>query len=769
MGWAADEIPMPKGSVSALNDIVTKLNEGKTSTGNSYVVSNAGTSGFFSTVWPSGHGSAAANGEAQRLAGFLKDGVAKAGATSSAVGTYSTALATAKSEIGTLHETWDEAERNYNQTVRSLDPNRDNYEKLHGNAREKRDGIQGPLLRLYNTKIETLKTAARASTGKIAAVFDEPGPNKTSVAYCETYLRRELRLTDDAMDIQEAKETAAEIKKAQDEGNTKRVRELLSRLASYEDNPHYGQTLVKELGPERVLKLPVLFRTDRTEFTNKESWQASNTLLLRLLGNATASFLASGPEGTQFGTDLRALAKGPVTIDGTPFGNDPLAGHMSLGLLLASGKGWPKDFLVGAANDIYQHERQLTGGHKRGGYDPWGVRRGHVLADLISTDDAGHGDPMINALKALGRNDDAAREFFADNAGGADRDKLIYLIRIKAHGMPNGDGSWTGDNGASLGQALQAATRRHDGTEATSGAIAATMVTVIAGNDREDNLGELPYSGVWQPKAMREYTGHILAHYSHDLLNTYVNDKDLSKFGTTYASFDFRDLRAAMHDTFHDEGAYQEVMAAAHADVDATIRTHVRDATSYDGLSSIMDTDGERAGRGLGEIFAARGNALLDEATVQDQDSAFKKDLVHTAFFGGGFSPVPFMGPASSVGGEAWDRWFGEMIFPTDHASNTGQAQNDARDALARSLSESEMGKEIAARAAELHASGHPENRETSPNDPTKASRDFWSSYLDSLGNTTRGLDEGEPKERHGYEYGRPRTDDGDSSDEDRR
>lgn len=627
MAFAADEIPMPPGDPDTLASGVTELKGIGEWLNDSYLITNGNNDAFFDAAWPSGNGATAANGEAHRLIHLLKTGARHTTSGGKALGKYHGTLAAAHKKVAGWHRKWDAAEHTYNTKMRTLDrevpSSSPDYAEFKNSYAKDRQDVQGPILRSYEHEMDDLRRAAHRATHAIGMLFSETlAPGKSIEGSVDDYLLSQLPVTKKALDRQAGIDLANDIKRQQKKHppNYKKIREDAAQLANQKGNAAFNNAFIRTLGPDGVLQLPYDLERSSDHSKSLKEQQQENGALLTLVADATAGYIGSGPDGTKFGDQLRADAGKDADWAGTD--HPERMGDTDLGLLLVAGHNWPPQFLSGAAEDIYRHERQLV--KSVDPRDPWGVTDPddeHRLETSYFSQDAGHGDPMIDALTALGHNDKAAEQFFSMRDS---KDKLHYLIKLKEYGLVQhkpGSGTqftYVGDRGHSLGMALQAASASHD-SAATK--IVNQVIQTIGGKppihyDPAKNTYN-PYPGL-QPPGMRGYTGKILSNYSSELIDSLMNDGN--------ATFDPGPLRATMRDTFISSSAYHTVLHGVLAEAKARATQAVDSASTYDEAYENLNHIMPPIGHALGEIFNQRGQAITDMAHGADLETTRQAD-----------------------------------------------------------------------------------------------------------------------------------------------
>ncbi|MFL6076039.1 MAG: hypothetical protein ACJ73S_21835 [Mycobacteriales bacterium] len=682
---------------------------------------------LYDAAWPAGSASVAANGEAGTLRSLLTGGGQRATDAATALGTYKSDFASAHDQIKGLQKQWDQADETYRTGLRDLEKHspvgsRD-YEDSKKALGDDRDGTQGRLRHQHDTIMTSLRGAAQTAAQAVGGLLPAgAGHGRNLEGSIDGLVLGQLPLTKQALSAQAGQDLANDIRAQYDKKppDWAKIRQDMAGLEGHENDPAFNDAFVATLGPDRLLGLPDSFQHNGTPPLSKDQLH-QNGILLGLVANATAGYVSRHPE---FGTALIAAGRHPDP-NAADSSDRSYRADKNLGLILAAGKKWPTTFLVNASDDIYQRDRQLWNYNHS---DPWNVTSD---PNPLTDQDPGWGDPMTNALHALGRQDDAARQFFAGPDGNADPDKLHHLIKERKYGAYNaGEDAkrvrvTDGDGGKSLGEALEAATRRDHGSAAAdhlSGSIAVDMVHTIAQDPGTANM---------QPPMMRPYTGHILANYAHDLNDSlYGSDpRDMGNDSSGWHAgvgpdgtvrFDGGELRAAMRDTFVDKGAYNDVLHAATQDANQTMIDHANHATNYDDAVRQARHDADRAGQSIGEIANAREQARLDGAEHMDQ---VETDRMNTA------SDFLGLAPGGKVVGaginEGWNNLAGDHIFDTGHLDRVHASQTHDLNAVDHGAESSTVQQQVNDRLNALAGNGRADSGDVN---------DIWRAYHDSYG-----------------------------------
>ncbi|HVX46286.1 MAG TPA: DUF6571 family protein [Mycobacteriales bacterium] len=746
MGFAADEIPMPPGDPETLERGVNSLQAVHSPATTNYLVTNGSNEAFFAAAWPSGSAVGAAGSEAHTLVGLLRTGARHVDTGAKAMAKYHKALAGAHHKITGWHTEWDAAENTYSQKMRTLDrttpagsPDYDDFREAY---RADRDQVQNPIRKKYHSTMADLKQAAQTATHSIGLLFSEAlRPGDAIDSSVSDYLLNQLPQTQHALDAQAGRDLANDIKKQQAKHppDYRKIRADMTHLVNYQNNPYFNHAFVKTLGPRGILELPDALRRTMSVPPSQKELKA-NGRLLTLAANATAGYIAEHPN---FGARLLAEARKTYTEDPL-LSRDlhPLEGYRNLSLILAAGDHWPASFLTSAADEIYTKERQI------GGNNPWDIG---TTFPRVTDQDPGHGDPMVNVLHALGKNDTAARDFFSTDStdnGDQDRDKITYLVRLRRYGPTDNPGNTPpADNGKSLGEALLAASRQHPDQDPAnlSGRITSELFDDIARKNYQGK--ELPDYGYHQPPGMRPYTGHILKNYIHDVDNTLGGSGTTAEDrGPRSVTFHYDALRKTMSDTFIDEGAYKEVMRASIIDNRKTILDHLSGASDYDQAKDQLDFDMTRAGDSMGSIYNARVQPILTADQGKDASNGQIQSSVSTVL---GVATLPFSPAVGATGqavGEVWGRGLGEYLLPTDHGA-TLVAHNN-QDAADTAMKDTPLGHQIDHRLDELWKASDKDTH-----DPKSSTNLYWEHYQNAF--VARGGEnlDGDAEERWNHKY----------------
>jgi hypothetical protein len=282
------------------------------------------------------------------------------------------------------------------------------------------------------------------------------------------------------------------------------------------------------------------------------------------------------------------------------------------------------------------------------------------------------GDPFGSLFHAMGKNADAAQNFFSDTK------------RIDYFGDDANDNAWySSDNGVELGKALKAATTTYlDGDKGEESAeIMKHFIENFANHKDADWLSGHGLGGV------RKSLTDMLVTYAHSINDTFYPRDSTGKYlgsdvdpavmksylGTSEWSvvFDQDGLMNAMRDVCVDDHTYDTLSTAVMTDARDVLERDMYDATSWANAEDAAQEGLQRMGHGLGSVFAARQGSLLDDAAHQDKANKIIGNIV-----GEGVGEIPDGGISDRV----YTYVVQDLIFPTDHKDHAIDAGLDQRD-----------------------------------------------------------------------------------------
>lgn len=255
------------------------------------------------------------------------------------------------------------------------------------------------------------------------------------------------------------------------------VEQLTTLLRAYDGDEVFAGTLLRDLGPERLLAAHMAL----VSWPNGADSGMAQTLLGSTLATASPA-LAKDPDWMR-----RLLAAGRDFTDrpsAGPFGraSTPVFGYQSLGVLLRNGT-YDRSFLEQVGADMLSMDKEggkgriWTGGLASPGGSAvegaW-LGNGTIKLQSLGHEDLGY-DPITGLMHALKNNPDAATSFFA--TGGDERMRYLLTERDPASdsvARTDSGGLWR-SSVAATGDALVAATTGRPMTEEMAKVFASSM------------------------------------------------------------------------------------------------------------------------------------------------------------------------------------------------------------------------------------------------------------------------------------------------------
>lgn len=332
-----------------------------------------------------------------------------------------------------------------------------------------------------------------------------------------------LSTVDPELAAKNGKEAAAALL----DGDGKPDAALIAQLEANMDDPYFASGFAKELSPDElaaiVLRLsreraPADGRLDADALAESNAWYGkvvgSISTTLGTATRATGELALPSGYAQSWVDEMTAEVQSGQFPDGT----GQVDHANALGVLLGSGT-FSLAFLGRVSEGVYEYEREYHENHRG---DPWAARSGNPATSLVVYDADGQivRDPMAGVMSALGKNPDAAQNFFAGGdevtvkVDGQDMqvsDRLKYMLVDR-------DGPATTD--APLGSALEAATTAHrndNGTGRTSADLAGQTFALV---------GQDVKSGGDLPDGMRLSLARMLTSYGADVHRVVISGSD---------------------------------------------------------------------------------------------------------------------------------------------------------------------------------------------------------------------------------------------------
>lgn len=192
----------------------------------------------------------------------------------------------------------------------------------------------------------------------------------------------------------------------------------------------------------------------------------------------------------------------------------------ALTLMLKAGgqtESYSKDFIAPLTDKIYDWERSQDG-------PVWGPRDQDpgLIDPFLTTDDhmfsnkGGYiyaSDGMANLLGSMGHSPDAAQQFFSDDHGGVDEDKMKYLVTERTFSSDH-----QSDEGNGLGAAVSAAAIGKDGHTPWNAKFATDLFQTIADKSGSGDSHLNPVDDAWHVwPGMTDDLGKVGASYVGDV------------------------------------------------------------------------------------------------------------------------------------------------------------------------------------------------------------------------------------------------------------
>ncbi|MGH1565686.1 hypothetical protein [Mumia sp. DW29H23] len=329
----------------------------------------------------------------------------------------------------------------------------------------------------------------------------------------------------------------------------------------------------------------------------------------------------------------------------------------ALSLLLRSGghtHEFEGDFLSSLADEVYKYERDHAGDRPWGSrgddsyppvFDPypWGMDKD----PLYATYGRAMPDAMANVLASMEKSPDAAQQFFTDDSGDVDKDKLDYFLGKKDGDDVDGrtfsrtDGS---DEGNGLGLALEAATV--GGADRATGAEIATdvfkKIADLSGHGAGGFGPDAMYDAwhVWPD--MTDSLGAMASGYTDDLYDLLSNTPPDS--GPTHLDLAPSELAKVLGEigSSDDKTGLQTLTAAMLLECNDATGEHLSglngpktlDALEGSGFEGVQARNGDVMGNLLNQGLAI--SADKDELAAAREELMSKALDITTGFLPGG-------------------------------------------------------------------------------------------------------------------------------------
>ena len=596
--------------------------------------------------WKDAAGGRAAT-EVGTVANLVHAGDTAFTSATTALGTYRSALETARTEIDALrrrHQAAVTARSDYiRQYAGRLPP--DDRAAVVRTADATLATAESNLQAEYEAVLQDVTRAATTAAGTISELSRAigAGPNSGDPAAAVT-ARMDGTLTSlHQRDMQRKAEEAAELAQLvpflSDEEAAR-----LADYAKYAGDPAFATAFQQRLGPNGLLYLAGALTTLAPGDDPPSERDKSAARIQQLLASTLAT--ATNPDNEPH-LDAAWIAQlkeqGREKVDFGSFSFQPY-GYQLLGVLLKHGD-YSSEFLNDVGGDMLDFER----GHPDGAgiwaaNQPSGAMYWGFHLDLI--DGSGGFDPMVGLMKGLAGNPEASKEFFGTDPG-TSGGRLDYLLTDRPWQPDAAYGEAPDDMDTSpgtdhLGRALDGATTAPP-RDATSARIMEGVVHHL-GDDAETRDGVVEDTNL-APANMRDSLGHMLSTYIGDVNATF--DENLDRTGDwddpalpgrepPHAAFSRMELMRVLADTGKDPGAYtqlydtQRVYTALALDAAATDGNPLdpdtigRDAVVEDRRDAIGATANRSAA-----VFGALdfGHNLGVEQTNEEADKATNEQL----------------------------------------------------------------------------------------------------------------------------------------------
>lgn len=598
-------------------------------------------------AWRDSAGSRAAT-EVGTVADLVHAGDTACTSAASALGTYRSALETARTEIDALRRRHQAAVTARSDHIRQyagrLPP--DDRAAVVQEADATLATAEANLQAEYDAVMQDVTRAATTAAGTISelsrAIGAVPGSADPQAAVAARMDATLTSLHQQAMQTKanEAADLADMVPFLSQEEAAR-----LAEYSKYADDPAFATTFQQRLGPDGLLYLTAALTKMATGDDPPSEHERNAGRIQQLLASTLATATNPDNEPHLDAAWIKELKEqGRERVDFGSYSYQPY-GYQLLGVLLKHGD-YSSEFLNDVGGDMLDFER----GHEDGAgiwmtNQPSGAMYWGFHLDLI--DGSGGFDPMVGLMKGLAGNPEASKEFFGGNPGAADS-RLDYLLTDRpwmpdppyGEAPPDGDRQSPGTD--YLGRALDGAT-----TDPPRDATSATIMEAVVhhlGDDAETRDGVVEETDLAPPN-MRDSLGHMLSTYIGDVNATF--DPSLDRTGDwddpalpgtepPHAAFSRFELMRVLADTSKDPGAYtqlydtQRVYTALALDAAATDGNPLnpnsigRDAVVEDRREAVGATAARSA-----SVFGALdfGHNLGVEQTNEDADEATNEQL----------------------------------------------------------------------------------------------------------------------------------------------
>lgn len=550
-------------------------------------------------AWKDAAGSRAAT-EVGTVANLVHAGDTACTSAATALGTYRSALDTARTDIDALRRRHQAAVTARSDYIRRYTPHLppDDRAAVVREADATLATAESNLQAEYETVLQDVTRAATTAAGTISelsrAIGAAPGTADPAAAVATRLDGTLTSVHQQAMQAKanEAADLAQKVPFLSDEEAAR-----LAAYSKYADDPAFATTFQQRLGPDGLLYLAGALTKMASDEDPPNARDKSAADIQQLLADTLATATNPDNEPHLDAAWIAELKKqGREKVDFGSYSFEPY-GYQLLGVLLKHGH-YSSEFLNDVGGDMLDFERSsgsdadVWTANQPSGAMYWGF---HL--DLI--DGSGGFDPMVGLMKGLADNPEASKTFFGTDPG-ADGSRVDYLLTDRtwmsdaAYGRDPGDRQSPGTD--YLGQALDGATTGPP-RDATSATIMQSVVQHL-GADAETRDGVVEDTDL-APANLRDSLGHMLSTYVGDVNATF--DPNLDRTGNwddpalpgqeaAHARFDKFELMRVLADTSKDTGAYTQMY-----DTQRVYTALALDAAAVDGNPLGPDTIGRDA------------------------------------------------------------------------------------------------------------------------------------------------------------------------------
>lgn len=306
----------------------------------------------------------------------------------------------------------------------------------------------------------------------------------------------------------------------------------------------------------------------------------------------------------------------------------------ALTLLLKAGgqnESYDKDFIAPLTDKVYDWERSQDGpvwaprDRQPGLIDPFLTTDDHMFSNKGGYIYASDG--MANLLGAMGHSPDGAQQFFSDDSGGVDQDKMKYLVTERTF-----SGDHQSDEGNGLGAALAAAGIGKDGHTAWNAEFTNDLFKTIAD---KSGTGDGHFIGIDYPDdkwhiwpGMNDDLGKLAGSYAHDVYD--IVDSGASEGGATNLNISGGDLDKVLGEIGRGDKTGLETLGTALA-VEGNERTdaaihdwekqhpgvpHTLAAATESNLATTLQGVGDSNGKVLGHVITEGIKVDVDDDKI---------------------------------------------------------------------------------------------------------------------------------------------------------